>query len=128
MDWKDEASALIDDIKNYVNKIELSKKHESSDTRIYFEIETLERVTLIVSMDANGFIVCDSESGKKHLDIHEDNSDKPEKEISEDDDTQQLGSSSIKVYETIYSLLDDNSPKYREAFAGDLYNRMRSLE
>lgn len=115
MDWEDEASAIIDDIKNYVNKIELSTRHKSSDTRIYFEIVTLEGVTLVVSMDADGFIICDSVSGGRKL------------EAEGNDDTLQ-DEPPIKIYETINALLDHNSPKYREAFASDLHNRMRSLE
>lgn len=33
-----------------------------------------------------------------------------------------------KIYETIYALLDDNSVKYREAFAQALSTRVSSLE
>ena len=123
MDWRDEASALIDDMKNYVNKIEISDRHQSSDMRIYLEIETLEGITFIVLMSANGFLVCDSETSKQQSESCGNNSDNA---IARG--TNKPVESSFKIYETINSLLDDNSPKYREAFAEDLYNKMRSLK
>ena len=111
MDWQAEAQALIDDISNYVNKIEISKSHKSSNYRLYFDVETLERTKLLVSMDSSGFMICDKDTGGSATST----------------DNQEQDSEHVKIYETINSLLDHNSPKYREAFAGDLQRKIKSL-
>jgi hypothetical protein len=125
MDWQAEANALIDDIKSYVRKIEVSTRHKSSDLRIFFDIVTLEGTMLTVSMDTNGFAICDKECEQK-VENSMNNSEQRDETISENQShlSQDLD---VKIYETINSLLDDNSPKYREAFAHDLYNKMNSL-
>lgn len=59
MDWKAEANAVIDDVKPYVASIKVADNKESSDMRIYLSVETLELKKFLVSMDSNGFSICD---------------------------------------------------------------------
>lgn len=59
MDWVAEANAVIKDARPYVHAINVAQNWPSTNMRIYFEITTLERQTIFVSMDANGFTVCD---------------------------------------------------------------------
>lgn len=114
MDWKAEANAVIDDIRLFVNSIEVSDKQESSDMRIYFTIVTLEGHILEVMMDSSGFSVCDTNGGYGSRSNLE--------ELS--------GTTNRKdrVYETINALLDDNSVEYRKAFAQALSTKINSLE
>lgn len=124
MDWKTEANAVINDIKPYISTIKISDVHPSNAMRIYFELETLEKEKLIISMDSTGFRVCDScefvphqseTKTLKHLDDVQD---------EQDDDTH----GDEKVYETIYSLLNERSVKYREAFAEALSTKIKLLD
>lgn len=130
MDWRAEAAALIDDMKNYVHKIQISNQHKSSDTRVYFDIETLERLPFVVSMDSCGFRICDETSknqGASRPGPGQFRGDR--KDVNEADTSGQAGAlDEVKVYETINALLDHNSPKYRHAFAKALMDRIRSIE
>lgn len=121
LDWKAEAQAVIDDMRQYVSSIDVSRELNSSDMRVYFDIKTLEAKRLLVSMDSNGFVICDSKMPK-------DNGlgDKPDDEqISHD---KSIGNNSGKIYETINALLDDNSGEYRKAFARTLLNKIESIQ
>lgn len=100
MDWLAEARAVIEDVKPYVSSIAIAKGMESTNMRIYFDLTILEGVEFVVSMDSSGFSIWD-ESGETS------------------DDT---------VYETINSLLDANSSRYREEFSKALASKMKLLE
>ena len=139
MNWHAEARALIEDMRKFVLKIEVSQEYKSKDTRIYFDIETLEGNKLIVSMDSDGFSICDRpRQGEKDKNLPDSMGDRAKQECSriESLPSSETTSNSIesglgeqvgKVYETINALLDDNSPKYREAFAQALIDKIGAI-
>lgn len=100
MDWLAEAQALINDMKPYVNDIQVSSRIKSDDNQIFFNITLLEMNQLLVCMDSRGFTICD----------HEHSDQGP------------------KVYETINALLDDNSKGYRDAFVAALQRKIGSID
>lgn len=58
MNWIAEAKAVIDDVRPYVQSIDVAGGQESTDMRIYFDLTILEGEKFLVSMDANGFSIC----------------------------------------------------------------------
>lgn len=113
MDWQAEADALMGDIKPYVIQVAVSKKMESSVMKIYLEIETLENEKLTVAMDSDGFSICDNKHSVTTT--------------MEGEDLTDTRSEDLKIYETINALLDDISPRYREAFAKALIDKVGTL-
>lgn len=112
MDWEHEAKAVMDDVRLFVNKIEIATSRNSDNMRIYFDIETLERAKFTVAMDSDGFSICDNNQETRN---------EIERQL-EDEDQQNR-----KIYETIYALLDDNSVEYRKAFAQALMTKVDSI-
>lgn len=100
MDWLNEAKAVIEDVKEFVNRIKISEEKESSNMGIYFEIETLESEILLVHMSAGGFKIDDR--------LNEETNDS-------------------QGYETINALLFNSSTKYREKFAQCLVDKVNTL-
>lgn len=100
MDWLNEANAVIKDIKPFVSDIKIAEVPESCNMMIYFNIETLEKRKLLVSMSACGFCIINSDG----IEV-----------ISEN------------IYETINSLLDANSCGYRRAFAKSLIEKINTI-
>lgn len=131
LDWQAEAAALIDDMENYVLSIKISSRHKSDNMRIHFDIETLERNKLLVSMDSSGFRICDRQE-RKAADGGE--RAQVQKNIAYGDASegqqqpQPTGDDHDKVYETINALLDDVSPRYRQAFGQALIDRLQSID
>lgn len=119
MDWRSEANALIDDIKNHVRSIQVSNHLSSDDMEIFFDIETLEQTRLIISMGSSGFKVCSA----SRLDTGDDTNLTSLSNGKHDIEN----SHSEKIYETIYALLDDNSPMYRRSFATALISKISSI-
>lgn len=120
LDWIEEANAVISDIERFVDSIKISQDYESNCMRIFFDIETLEHRKLVICMSSRGFAICaNSSNGDNSTDP---TYDKPKGSRSYDP------SDSDKVYETIYALLDDNSGRYRQAFALALTEKMDSIE
>ena len=124
MDWKTEACAVIEDVKPYVSSIKIARDQKSCDMRIYFDIETLELQKFVVSMDSNGFSICDNDQNNGSTTEASNSNTSPSSCNRYDQDQQ----NETKIYETINALLDDNSVEYRKAFAQALLKRMKSLE
>lgn len=125
MDWEAEAKALIEDIKPFVSKVEVSQEHRSCDMKIYFDIETLEKKKFIVMMNSSGFQISDMVRmdptiGQAPADEGHSMAKGADGDGNEDDQE-------VKVYETISALLDDHSPNYRRAFAEALRDRLNSI-
>lgn len=100
MEWQKEANAVIDDIKPFVRCIGVCQSKESSNMRIYLDVETFEEENLLIAMDSRGFTIC--KDGRS--------------EEGEDE-----------TYESINALLFNNSPKYRETFTQSLVDKINSL-
>lgn len=105
IDWKSEANAVIEDVKQFVSSISIAKEPESNDMSIYFDIETFEREKFIVSMRSYGFTILNPN----------------DKNNQDSDDNQPI------VYETINALLDSKSVEYRKAFANSLLTKLTSI-
>ena len=99
--WEAEAEAVIEDVKNCVRSIRVSSLKPSNCKRIYLEVETLEGARLTMELSANGFRVLDDQ----HVD--------------EDDDD--------AFFETPQALLGHVSPKFRNAFAERLAEKLKVL-
>lgn len=117
MDWLKEAHAVIEDVKPFVRDISISSDRQSSDHRIYMDLETLDNKHLLIRMDSNGFSIC-------HNEIY--SIAKKMKTNTGCDDKYQCDQG--KVYETIYALLSDNSSKYQQSFSEALIDKLRSIE
>jgi len=108
--WKEEAQAVIKDVKEQVKDINISDKLQSDNSCIYLNITTVEDLKLTVQLSVQGFCVV---SSNEHDQITEPQGD------NEDDE--------VTYYETPYSLLDSISPGYREAFGNKLASQLRKL-
>jgi len=109
--WKEEAQAVIKDVKEQVKDINISDKLQSDNSCIYLNITTVEDLKLTVQLSVQGFRVV---SSNEH-DFIETKDD-----TTEDDEE-------VTFYETPYSLLDSISPGYREAFGNNLASQLRKL-
>lgn len=100
--WKIEATAVINDIKNHVRQISMSSL-EGTDEFIYLNLTTLEGQDYCIQMSKMGFSIAD---------------------ICHDS----LNMEASTYFETPYSLLDSISPKYRESFAHKLIDSLAALK
>ncbi|CAO1433742.1 unnamed protein product [Diamesa serratosioi] len=103
LNWKDEAQAVINDVKYHLSKIEIAE-NTLSKSSIYLNLTTLEGTKLCVLMNSEGFRV----TGNIHdcCDIKDE----------------------VEIYETIYSLLQTHSPKYVNSFAATLAAALNNLK
>lgn len=88
--WQEEAKAVINDVKEHVNSIEIALIPESSNSNIYLEVITLEEKKITVELSSMGFCIMGDE----------------EEEVT--------------YYETPYALLESVSPSYRTSFGSSL--------
>lgn len=100
--WKLEAQAVVNDVKQHVKHIEVSKKLRSSNQFIYLNITTLENLNFCIELSAAGFAIVGNQFDDK----------------SNDDGER---------YETPYSLLNVVSPCYRNSFGNSLLDRLKCL-
>lgn len=100
--WRLEAQAVIDDVKNHVRSFTVSEKLQSTNQSIYLNLTTLEDLKFCVELSGNGFSI----TGKQH------------------DDTSGKGD---EYFETPYSLLNFVSPQYRHSFANSLLEKLNQL-
>lgn len=100
--WKQEAEAVINDVKSHVNDIEISEKLKSSDHNIYLNIITIENQRFCVQLSNQGFRIVGHNLDENNID-------------------------SDVFYETPYSLLNKVSEKYRQSFASSLQNQLNNL-
>jgi len=111
--WKEEAQAVIKDVKEQVKDINISDKLQSDNSCIYLNITTVEDLKLTVQLSVQGFRVVSSNEHDQIIETEDD---------VEDDDNDE-----VTFYETPYSLLDSVSPGYREAFGNKLASQLRKL-
>jgi len=101
--WKDEAKAVIKDIADYVQLVCVSESLPSCRSQIFLNLITKEGESYTIALNPEGFKVVG----------HSLNTADREGE---------------NVYETPYSLLDNLSPAYRQAFGNDLTNQLLKLQ
>ncbi|XP_022915685.1 GSK3-beta interaction protein-like [Onthophagus taurus] len=101
--WKFEAQAVINDIKNHVETASISSKIVSTNEKIYVNIRTIEGEDFCLELSALGFRVC----GNQPDTINEPTSE---------------------YYETPYGLLNVISPKFRESFGNLLVTKLSELQ
>ncbi|XP_049828939.1 GSK3-beta interaction protein-like [Schistocerca gregaria] len=101
--WKEEASSVINDIKDHVKDVHVSQKLKSNNKFIYLNLTTEEEENFCIELSGAGFRIVGN---------------------TFDDDSQPR----TKIYETPYSLLDEISPKYRESFGTSLVNKLKALQ
>lgn len=109
--WKEEAEAVIYDVKDQVNDIKISEKLQGTNTCIYINITTVEDLKFTVELSPQGFVVVAK-------DVH----DTISVDIPSDSE-----SDGLTYFETPYSLLDSISPGYREAFGKSLASQLRKI-
>jgi len=101
--WKAEAKGVIQDIQKYVTAVKVSDILPSSRNTIYINLTTKETIDYTIELTAQGFKVV----GDRH------DTDVLKDEI---------------IYETPYSLLDNISPAYRQAFGDHLTDQLLKLQ
>ncbi|XP_043252388.1 GSK3-beta interaction protein [Colletes gigas] len=100
--WKHEAQAVIDDVKQHVTDIKVSETLRSTNQLIYLNLTTLEGLKFCIKLSSAGFSVV----GNQH------------------DDTSNTGN---EHFETPYSLLDLVSPQYRNSFGNSLLDKLKKV-
>ncbi|XP_076226525.1 GSK3-beta interaction protein [Nomia melanderi] len=100
--WKLEAQAVINDVKQHVTDIKLSEVLRSTNQFIYLNLTTLEGLKFCVELSGAGFTIV----GNQH------------------DDKSNVGN---QRFETPYSLLDSVSPQYRNSFGNCLLDKLQKL-
>lgn len=100
--WKLEADAVINDIKDHVKEAFISQNIYSNNQRIYINIETLEGDKFCVELSCNGFRICGRGYDQRNLDENQ-------------------------YFETPYSLLNKVSPLFCTSFGNTLLNRLNNL-
>lgn len=100
--WEDEASAVINDVKNHVKEIEISKVLESDKTKIFLNVTTIEDRKICVRLSGAGFQVVghcyDNETDENAI-----------------------------PYETPYALLSAVSEGYTRSFGSNLTDALKKL-
>lgn len=100
--WKLEAAAVINDIKDHVKEATLSESLRNNNQYIYINIETLESEKYCIELSANGFRICG-----KGYDEHNLEGD--------------------QYFETPYSLLNKVSPLFSSSFGNALLSKLNTL-
>lgn len=104
MDWIIESQAVIDDIKQDVQEISISKRLPVDDSGIYLNLTTLDGQKFCVKMSTAGFEIV-------------------AKEYNQDRSTDEEST----IYETPYSMLSAISPMYTASFANRLRVAMEKI-
>ncbi|XP_003730505.3 GSK3B-interacting protein [Strongylocentrotus purpuratus] len=101
---KIEADAAVQEVAFAVKHVEISSKLPASDDVVYLNIVTKENDTFCIELTVQGFRVIGHEYDTITKDI------------------------STPYFETIYSLLDHYSPKYRLTFGQALADKLQELQ
>ena len=105
--WREEAAAVIQDIKDHVSHASISDSVcPNSDTQIHLNLTTLESQELTVRLTCEGFAVVSDTRHNCCNDICE---------------------ASLKHYETLYALLNTVSKGYSQSFGMSLQSKLESL-
>lgn len=102
IDWRQEASAVIDDISKHVQSISISEKLAVTETEIYINCETYESNKYTIRLSTNGYQVV-GDAFDRCTDV------------------------TAIAYETPYALLGVISPGYITSFGNDLSNALSHL-
>ncbi|KAF7283141.1 GSK3B-interacting protein-like [Rhynchophorus ferrugineus] len=97
--WQEEAQAIINDVKDHVKLIEVSKHLQSTDSRIYLNVETLENARYTFELTVQGFRFCGDSFDSNNL---------------ENDN----------YFETPYALLNSVSPSFKNSFMDVLFQKL----
>ncbi|XP_050295326.1 GSK3-beta interaction protein [Anthonomus grandis grandis] len=96
--WKEEAQAVINDVKDQVKSIEISTI-PSSNSCIFLNVETLEGEKYTFELTVQGFKFC----GKGFNENNWENN---------------------QYFETVYALLNSVSPRFKEVFMDVLFKKL----
>lgn len=114
--WQREAESIVKEFKSCLNQIMVSTKLPTTDSRIYFNLETKEGDKYCVELTASGFRICsDSFDVADECDVELKNIDDQSDEQNYDKNV---------FYETMNALLDKLSPLYRISFSNQLIDRL----
>lgn len=109
INWEEEATAIINDVKTHLADIHISRKLKSSDSHIYLNVRTFEGAAYCVHVSSMGFRIV-----SQIFDSIDDNLQEPPPEE--------------EIYETPYALLDKISPRYVESFGNQLCKQLLHLQ
>lgn len=101
--WKEEARGVIKEIVHYVKLFTISEKVPASASEVFLNLVTLEDATFTIRLNEQGFSV-----------------------VGDQIDT--VDKEGERVYETPHSLLDNLSPRYRQAWGDDLSFQLEKLQ
>jgi len=111
--WRDEAQAVIRDVRDHLKQAEISQVLQSSESKIYLNVTTLEDKKVTVRLSCQGFaVVC------------------PTSHDSDEtcSDTSSGSEETCHHHETLYSLLNAISPAYAESFGRALSAKLSRLQ
>ncbi|XP_030760757.1 GSK3B-interacting protein [Sitophilus oryzae] len=97
--WQEEAQAIINDVKDHVKLIEVSKQLQSTDSTIYLNVETLEHAKYTFELTVHGFRFCGNNFDENTLQNNE-------------------------YFETPYALLNSVSPGFKNSFLDVLFQKL----
>ena len=104
--WRDEAAAVIKDVRDHLKGADISHALESTESQIFLNITTLEEKRVTVRLSCQGFaVVCPSSH-----------------------DLDESSSTSLEHHETLYSLLNAISPAYTDSFGKALGEKLSRLQ
>lgn len=103
--WREEAEGVIRDVDKYVKLVCVSKTLASSSNNVYLNLITKEEKHFTIELTSQGFKV-----------------------VGLALDSLDLVNTQQTIYETPYSLLDNISPAYRQAFGEDLTSQLLKLQ
>ncbi|XP_065359640.1 GSK3-beta interaction protein [Calliphora vicina] len=109
INWVEEATAIIKDVRTHVAEIDISKKLPSNESHIYLNIRTFEGAAYCVHVSSLGFRIVSE---------FYDTIDTDKEELDEEEE----------VFETPYALLDKISPRYVESFGNQLCKQLLHLQ
>lgn len=101
--WKSEAEAVINDIKEHVTEVNISKTLESNNIFIFLNITTIESARFCVELSKSGFCIV----GHSYDEVN--------------DEKERI------YYETPYSLLNVISPQFCNSFGSALLSKLNTL-
>lgn len=125
--WQTEAAAIIQDVQDHVNLIDISNHLNNQSSCIYLNVRTLEGDTYCIEASNQGFCILSRTFDvidKNYIDKW--NDDDVETGDSDVDDENGINIRH-KYYETIYSLLDRISPLYVRSFGSTLCAKLHLL-
>lgn len=103
INWTDEATAVINDVKDHVREMSISSALQATELEIYLNCETLESKRCTIRLSGEGFQIVGNGYDKA-------------------DDLKTF------PYETPYALLNALSPRYSVSFSSELSKALEHLQ